>query len=154
MSHLFEIASAGIAEITRRRAPIHTEIGRFSCCSFYSCYCPSLGVVTAAEDIFSPWPRGCEPPAEKKAPRNTESHCLFTPNHPDQELGPRELNFVSSCQSHAEPRSPSTTRPSKLPVPWSAPASGSDPRPAPTCGQRSAPCPSALAPPWGGQDRT
>lgn len=46
LSHFFEIASTGIAEVTWRRAPIHTKIGRFSCCDFYSCNCPSLGIAT------------------------------------------------------------------------------------------------------------
>lgn len=42
-----------------------------------------------------------------------ESHCLFTSNHPDQELGPQDLNFVRSCQSRIEPSSPSTKAPFK-----------------------------------------
>lgn len=53
LSHFFEIASTGIAEVTWRRAPIHTKIGRFSCCNFYSCNCPSLGIATAAEQKYS-----------------------------------------------------------------------------------------------------
>lgn len=54
LSHFFEIASTGIAEVTWRRAPIHTKIGRFSCCDFYSFNCPSLGIATAAKQKYSP----------------------------------------------------------------------------------------------------
>lgn len=53
LSHFFEIASTGIAEVTWRRAPIHTKIGRFSCWDFYSCNCPSLGIAAAAEQKYS-----------------------------------------------------------------------------------------------------
>lgn len=49
VSFFFPIASTGIAEVTWKRDPIHTKIGRFSGCNFYSCYCPSLGIGMAAQ---------------------------------------------------------------------------------------------------------
>lgn len=74
LSHFFEVASTGIAEVTWRRAPIHTKIGRSSCCDFYSCNCPSLGIATAAEQKYSPpghWDVGLQ--WRKKSPGTTTS---------------------------------------------------------------------------------
>lgn len=60
-----EIASAGIAEVTWSRAPIHTKIGRLRCCSFYLRYCPGLQMEAAAKNKYSPL--GCGMRASSRA---------------------------------------------------------------------------------------
>lgn len=66
------------------KGPIHTKIGRSSCCDFYSCNCPSLGIATAAEQKYSPpatgmWDSSGEKSQQEPAPPPEQ--------HREQELG-------------------------------------------------------------------
>lgn len=137
MSHFFEIASTGIAEVTWRRAPIHTKIGRFSCCDFYSCNCPSLGIATAAEQKYSPpghWDVGLQ---WRKKPRGAGKGITSSHQTREQELGPQQANTV-----RAEPGSLKhlqTTRPQLR-----CPLEQTDPCPAPCTHRVSSVLPTSL----------
>lgn len=81
----FAIASTGIAEVTWRRAPIHTKIGRFSCCDFYSCNCPSLGIATDLSRNILPLATGMWDSGGEKRHREQEEPA--SPPIQGQELG-------------------------------------------------------------------
>jgi len=99
----FEIASTGIPEVTWRRAPIHTKIGTFSWCDFYSRYRPSLGIATAAKQKYSPLGHWDVSLQQRKKPPRTQR--VITSSH--QAIQVRDWDHSSQTLSEAAKAVPS-----------------------------------------------